>query len=482
MAVRFQNDEDILIAPKAQNIPTKVQAPPRPAELPHTIEDGAGSEIIHIKQHPDRYNLDGDEWTVSAYDEGVGDNVNITPITQPFGKLPELHPLLLIDGIVIEAGDIFLVSQKTLNDIETSENPHYDIRDNGVVMGKQMGRTIPIIKINVAGLKTAGEARDVVNARAGVKSVDYIYESDMVEGVPQGLIDQIHYTFGVPGYDRPEDHYTMWELNLTGDYGTGVMKTIGLGPDGKVDRSKLDLLLKTSKEKINSINKDFNRIKEMYLSGKINQEDKRAEVQYRKRAHAFDPDHETPDRQYVVKESVLVSTQSTPVDAVHNALSAVADEVVKPVDGGAPSVLGTSDTQTGALISKWQGYGFSGPDKAYLKFTRLPTISTTSLFGLINNNTNIVTLNGKTYNIGIQWSPDVCTKARVVGEIHATPSFVGIFGLSGANLIEKARLAEYYGTGLVLSEYIRLNNRRKAELLELADKIADLEKSNGKVY
>jgi hypothetical protein len=184
-----------------------------------------------------------------------------------------------------------------------------------------------------------------------------------------------------------------------------------------------------------------------------------------------------------VKTSELISTQPTPVDSAHNAIAAVADEVVKPVDTPASTPIGISDAEFGAIISQWQGYGFSTQDKTYLKYTRLPTTPTTSLFGLLNNNSNMVTLNGKSYNIGIQWGPDVCNRARIVGEIHMTPAFTGWFGLTGlTNATQRLKLAEYYGVGLPLTQYISLNAKRKAELMELADKIANLERTTGKLY
>lgn len=482
MAVR--DDTDILIAPKAENIPTAVSAPPRPADLPNRIEDGAGSEVIKIKVNNNRYNVRDKGWEISAFDEGVGNNPQIESVKGQFGKWPEMHPLLLIDGIVVKVDGLYLVSQKTLNDIEASENPHYDIRVNGEVMGRTIGATIPVIEIHMANPKESGTTRDVLNLRAGVKSVDYVWESDMVEGIPQGLIDHIHWIFGLPGAERPEDHFEIYDFGFTKDFGVSTIKTVAIGLDGKVDRSKLTQLLTASKAKVNGIISEFNTIKGIYYSGKIPEGSAKSVVEYKKRAHAFDPDHERPDKEYVVKTSGLVTIQAGPVEGVHNAVAAVATLATTPVSANTenPALTGTAG-ESNILIGRWRSYDFTGTQKSFIKYSRLGvphTTTSTVLFGLVSTaNPNIVTIEGKSYNVGLAWPPEICDKARFIGEI-SNGGFLSYFNGS-AQTAQRVKLTEYFGI-LTMPEWIKLNAQRKAELLHLADKILELERADGTVY
>jgi hypothetical protein len=478
-----RDNTSVLIAPQSERIPVAVKAPPRPAGLPHTIEDGAGSEVLKPKTHPERYDTRGERWSISAYDEGVGQNPQIEALTGNIGKWPELHPLLLIDGIVIRIDDkLHLVSQKTLNDIEASDNPHYDIRNNGEVRGKVIGETIPVIDISTKGLMESGSVRDNLNIRAGVKRVDYIYESDMVEGIPQGLIDHIHYIFGLPGVQRPEDNFQLYDFGFTKDFGIAGFKTLAVGPDGKVDRSKLTQLLSFSKDKVNSIMSEFNTIKTMYYSGRIPEDKAKAVVDYRKRAVAFDPDHEIPDREFVVKTSVLVNTQATPVEAAHQTAVNVGQSIPQPAPQSAQISLVGAENDT--LIARWQAYGFTGTEKAFLKYNRPPMPTPTVFAGNTALRDNVVTLDGVTYYVGLAFPPAVCDKARFIGELQT--GFLGIGGVFGtpfttAGVALKAKLTEYFGV-MSTTEWVKANAKRKAELIQLADKIKALEQSLGANY
>ena len=342
-------------------------------------------------------------------------------------------------------------------------------------MGKTIGETIPIIDVSTANLKASGSVRDELNLRAGVKTVDYLYESDMVEGVPQGLIDHIHFMFGLPGSQRSEDRFEIYDFGFTKDFGTGTFKTVPLGPDGKVDRSKLNELIKVSKDKVNTIMGEFHIIKEMYYSGKIPADKAKNLLEFRKRAEAHDPYHERPDREYIVKTSVLKSVEATPLETVHSAVSAVATATIPMT--ATPVEIGTAGGEENALVARWQAYGFTASEKNYLKTNIRTSPAPSPLSNLLNSNTNIVTIGGRGIYIGIQWAPDVCEKARVVGELNSS-----FFGLIGNVSVNRTKLIEYFGYGLSSTEYLQANNKRKAELLDLADKIVNLEKTSGKIY
>lgn len=226
-----------------------------------------------ISQNPDRYSKQGDSWVISA--NGDSPNKGVTPLTLTTITLPfTLKPYLLSDGIIVKAGEHYLISQVTLNQIETSANPHYDIKQNGVVIVKdkevKIGKTIPIIEITINNLSTIGDLRDIRNRNAGIASVDYIYEGEMLDGVPKGLIDQINYTL-VQNIDRPMDKFSIYELQLGDDVSVYNILPLNVSTaqvDGTLDKSKLESFLSDIKTRLKILNEDFQMIKGVFLEGK----------------------------------------------------------------------------------------------------------------------------------------------------------------------------------------------------------------------
>ena len=93
-----------------------------------------------ISQNPERYSKQGSSWVVSA-------SKDITPTYLSIGvPLQNLKPLIKANGIVVKVGESYLCSLQTFNDIKLSQNPHYDIIQNGtlkvkdkeVIIGKTM--------------------------------------------------------------------------------------------------------------------------------------------------------------------------------------------------------------------------------------------------------------------------------------------------------------------------------------------------------
>ena len=226
-----------------------------------------------ISQNPDRYSKQGDSWVISA--NGDSPNKGVTPLTLTTITLPfTLKPYLKSNGIIVKAGEHYLISQVTLNEIETSANPHYDIKQNGVVIVKdkevKVGKTIPIIEITIDNLSTIGDGRDIRNRNAGIASVDYIYEGEMLDGVPKGLIDQINYTI-VQDIDRPMDKFSIYELQLGDDVSVYNILPLNVSTaqvDGTLDKGKLNTFLSDIKTRLKILNEDFNMIKGVFLEGK----------------------------------------------------------------------------------------------------------------------------------------------------------------------------------------------------------------------
>ena len=226
-----------------------------------------------ISQNPDRYSKSGDSWVISA--NGDSPNKGVTPITLTPTTLPfKLKPYLLSDGIIIKAGEHYLISQVTLNKIESSANPHYDIKQNGVVMvknkGVKIGKTIPIIEVKIDGLPKIGNERDIRNKNAGIFSVDYIYEGEMIDGVPKGLIDQINYTI-VQDIDRPNDKFSVLELQLGDDasvYNIEPLNVATKQSDTALDKKKLEIFLTDINARLKILRTDFNMVKGVFLEAK----------------------------------------------------------------------------------------------------------------------------------------------------------------------------------------------------------------------
>ena len=162
-----------------------------------------------ISQNPDRYSKVGNSWVISA-------SKDITPITLPIGvSLTNLKPLIKADGIIVKVGENYLCSLATLNLIKDSNNPHYDIVQNGMVKVKDkeviVGKTIKIIELNVDNLTAIMASRDILNTNAGAMDVLYGPETDLVDGIPQGIIDQINYTLDKDS-ERPMDEYSIFDF------------------------------------------------------------------------------------------------------------------------------------------------------------------------------------------------------------------------------------------------------------------------------
>jgi hypothetical protein len=137
-----------------------------------------------IEQNPERYTKKEDKWIVSALpEEPTKEQIAvIKPLELEAGKpidKDKLVPLLAVNGIVVKINDFYIISPQTLSDIKDSNNPHYDIIENGKVLEVTIGKTIPIIELSDKHLVAIGNTLDIANKNAGVKSVDYIYETEL---------------------------------------------------------------------------------------------------------------------------------------------------------------------------------------------------------------------------------------------------------------------------------------------------------------
>jgi len=233
-----------------------------------------------ISQNPERYSKQGSSWVISANADSL--NKGVTPLSLPIGvPLSNLKPLILADGIIVKVGESYLCSLTTLNLIKQSNNPHYDIVQNGGVKVKDkeviVGKTIKIIELNVDNLTTIIESRDTLNRNAGAIDVVYGPETNKVDGVPQGLIDQINYTLDKVS-ERPKDEYSIFDFYSMVDYKNNEKAShYKITPllvqtqqaDTIFDPKKLREYLIEVADKLKLLEKDFNLIQDVFYDAKL---------------------------------------------------------------------------------------------------------------------------------------------------------------------------------------------------------------------
>jgi hypothetical protein len=228
-----------------------------------------------ISQNPDRYSKVGSSWVISA-DKAV------TPITLPIGvPLQNLKPLILANGIIVKVGEDYLCSLTTLNEIKQSKNPHYDIVQNGTLKVKDkevvMGKTIKIIELNLTNLTTIMDERDTLNRNAGVVDVVYGPETDKIDGVPKGIIDQINYTLDEES-KRPMDEYSIFDFYSMVDFKLNPKATHYKITPLLVETQQADTIFEPAKlreyltevgDKLKLLEKDFNFIQDIFYEANI---------------------------------------------------------------------------------------------------------------------------------------------------------------------------------------------------------------------
>jgi len=221
-----------------------------------------------ISQNPDRYSKQGGNWVISASND-------INPIYLPIGvPLQNLKPLIAADGIIVKVGEMYLCSLTTLNEIKQSNNPHYDIIQNGKVIVKDktvvIGSTIKIIELDISRLQSIGELQDTKGIKAGVSSVEYIYEGTQTDGISDNLITQINYTLNQDSI-RGLDTYTLYQLKLAPPeaYSLDALSIVLQPPNELLDMPKLKVFIEGVKERLILLRRDFNMIKKMFFEGQI---------------------------------------------------------------------------------------------------------------------------------------------------------------------------------------------------------------------
>jgi hypothetical protein len=140
---------------------------------------------VELQQNPQRYSSKEGVYTISAQSEAVG-NATIKPVV--LTKIPNgvisIDSLLdiSIKGVIvrIEDLDLWMASPNLVRDLEDSlsMNPHYTYEEFTSVLGAKIGKSIPILKVNLSPLRESIEKEKIKGSFAGVKSVEWSLADD----------------------------------------------------------------------------------------------------------------------------------------------------------------------------------------------------------------------------------------------------------------------------------------------------------------
>lgn len=262
------------------------------------------------EQNSSRYIPTGGGWNVSAQAEYAKQfpdfkrAVPLLPISKGPGLQPAPLPLLEADDVIVMLDGQPLASSKTIakmaederdNNLHSSPVPRGD-----TVNGAEMGGTMATFTVSTKGFVEAGNNRDVKNKKAGVVSVDYLYEGSQTSGVPNNLLNQINFTL-VKDKPRPADTFEVYDLKLSGDYNIQALVTATMQGDDYLDRQKLETFVTEVGSRIRALRDDFNGIKATFFNG--NTPPNNGSTTYTQVASADEPD---PTHQVVTKEYELV--------------------------------------------------------------------------------------------------------------------------------------------------------------------------------
>ena len=129
--------------------------------------------------------------------------------------LKDLTPVLKTEGFVIQLDNQYLLSQKTLDLILQRDSPHYSIEANGDILGVQIGKSIPVLKIDLTPVYQIAEYRQRLDNSAAIKFAEWLYLGDKhpIYDVPQRLINWIDYML-TDKVKSPTETFEIYEFAL----------------------------------------------------------------------------------------------------------------------------------------------------------------------------------------------------------------------------------------------------------------------------
>lgn len=297
--------------------------------------------IKPLTQNPQRYTKVGAQWKVSA-------SPKIKPIYLPIGvPLTNLKPVIKANGIVVKVGGDYLCSLQTLNDIKESNNPHYDIVENGKLKVKEkevtIGNTIKMIELDVTQLQTIIQSREFQNRQSGVMSVSYIDDAQngLLEGIPKKLIDQINYTLNKES-ERPSDKFEVVDYFSMVDtknnpsaahYTIKPIRTVTDQQETIFDPMKLQTFIIELDNQLKLLRRDFNTIQDTFFKGEIPTPNIYGVLIEDKVAQSDVDDADTNHSVKKTESSELVTIESNPINTikteVEDTKKALEDDIAK---------------------------------------------------------------------------------------------------------------------------------------------------------
>lgn len=286
-----------------------------------------------LTQNSNRYSKKGSNWVISA-------SPNIKPIYLPIGvPLQNLKPIIKSNGIVVKVGDNYLCSLETLNLIKDSNNPHYDIIQNGTIKVKDkevvIGKTIKMIELDVTKLKALSDSREFMNRQSGVIEVEYTNdETDLIDGIPKKLIHQIDYTLDRSS-ERPSDkfevvdYFKMVDKEINPHYTIKPIRTITDQQETIFDPKKLQTFIIELSDQLAKLKKDFNQIQDTFFKGDIPTPNPYGVLIQDKVAKTDVDDTETNHSNKTTESSTLVSIEPSPILSVKSDIDTLKVEVSK---------------------------------------------------------------------------------------------------------------------------------------------------------
>jgi hypothetical protein len=306
---------------------------------------------IELQQNPQRYSSEGGVYTISAQSEAVG-NTTIKPVVlkKISDKVIALDAQLdnSIKGVIVWIEDLnmWMVSPDLAQDLEDSllTNPHYTYEEFTPILGAKIGKSIPILKINLSPLRESILKEKIKGSFAGVKSVDWLIGDD---DTISGLLEQINWTLA-PTYKKPKDRYSVFDLNLSGDYSINALKITPLDENARINEEVLAANLKLINDRLVQLRADFKSITDTFYFGKTNTP---SNTKYNVLASVEDGDDFSV--QVVSKDSTMVSKSALPSTQQSDVQSKAVGEVQQSVTA-ASSTLSEKIAQNEASIKSAQ--------------------------------------------------------------------------------------------------------------------------------
>jgi len=273
-----------------------------------------------ISQNPDRYSKQGTNWVISA-------SPDIKPIYLPIGvSLTNLKPLILANGIIVKVGEDYLCSLTTLNEIKQSNNPHYDIVENGRIKVKDkevvIGKTIKIIELDITKLKDLADSRNFMNLQSGVTTIEYTNdETTLVEGIPKKLIEQINYTLDKDS-ERPKDkfevvdYFKMVDKVVSPHYTIAPIRTLTDQQQTIFDPKRLQTFIIELSAQLALLRRDFNTIQKTFFDGIIPTPNIYGIIQEDILAQTDTDDLDSRHSNRIIDSSVVIAVEPTPIQTV----------------------------------------------------------------------------------------------------------------------------------------------------------------------